>query len=653
MSAASKMDFEDNTMTVQFAPIFQDHAVLQRDILIPVWGVALPGTEVEVRLGTVGRARALTADNGRWELRLPTCGAGGPFALGLFVDGKERITLCDILVGDVWLCSGQSNMQYTLGQVDADGVQSAAADHPHVRLLNVATEAGCLARTEVRAKWQVCTAESIVSFSAVGGWFGRLLQAEIGVPIGLICNAWGGTRIESWLSRNALMQFPETAAQVHANDVAQDRHNPSPVKSFANADEWFRCVGPENPVNLGFENSWHSSSFDDCLWQLMHLPQRWQDAGHPFNGIFWFRRTVRIPADWSSETLTLELGAIDKHDDTFVNGHRIGGLGWETIDAWCTPRVYNIAPAVHKGAQELVIAVRVRSHLWHGGMTGPDSRMRIYPAAMPGNALSLSGDWRFAVEQNWGEVVVPGDALDSTRPGGCNAPSAMFLNRLHPIIPYGLMGFLWYQGESNADQAGRYALYLPALIAEWRYLWAQGHLPFGIVQLANYQQPKSFDADSHWANLREVQRRIAAAHGNGLAVCIDIGDAADIHPVDKLSVARRLLRWALADVYGMGGPAGGPALQRVEVGGAGIMRLHFKDATGLRTRDGKEVCCLVIAGSDGAFKPAFSRINGESLEVWHPEIGFPVAVRYAWADNPEGANLINAFGLPAAPFKGP
>lgn len=655
MRAPSTKNLVDNDFNnAQFAPIFQDHAVLQRGILIPVWGSAAPGTRVEVRLaGTLAQGRALTGDSGLWELRLPACAAGGPFTLGLFVDGQEMMTLSNILVGDVWLCSGQSNMQFTLGQVDVDGDQSAAADHPQVRLLNVATEAGCHARTDVRAEWQVCTAETIVSFSAVGGWFGRLLHAEIGVPVGLICNAWGGTRIESWLSRNALMQFPETAAQVHFNDEVLSEHKPFAANTFANADDWFRSVGPENPVNMGCEHGLHETSFDDAQWQLMHLPQRWQDAGHPYNGIFWFRRAVRIPAEWSSETLTLELGAIDKHDETFVNGHRIGGLGWETTDAWCTPRVYQVEPAVHSGAEELVIAVRVRSHLWHGGMTGPSSSMRIYPADMRGNALSLAGDWRFSVEQNWGEVVVPADALDSTRPGGCNAPSAMFLNRLHPVIPYGLKGFLWYQGESNADQARRYAVYLPALIAEWRYLWAQGCLPFGIVQLANYMQPKTFDANSNWAALREVQSSIAAMPGNGLAVCIDIGDAADIHPLDKLSVARRLLRWALADVYGMAGPAGGPALQRAEVGGNGIMRLHFKDATGLCTRDGKEVCCLFIAGSDGAFKPALSRIKGELLEVWHPEIAYPMDVRYAWADNPVTANLINALGLPAAPFKGP
>ncbi|MDF3059165.1 MAG: hypothetical protein K0R17_3380 [Rariglobus sp.] len=627
--------------------IFQDHAVLQREVAIPVWGAAAPGARIVITFA--GYSAAITASqDGRWLLRLPPLSAGGPHELIASSDQAPHCTieLRDILIGEVWVGSGQSNMEWLLMQSDRSLSEAADADHPHIRLLTVGTEVASTRQSHVNGRWMVCTPDSIGSFSAVAGWFGRTLHVELGIPVGLIVNAWGGSRIEAWLSREALMLTAEGHAEIAVRDSFVFQHvAPAERTRFSGTDDWFRTRGPEDPINHGVVHGWHQQSTSVAGWPCMSLPTRWQEAGHDFNGIFWFRRTVPLPDAWQGRDLRLSLGSVDKHDDTYVNGHRVGGISWENRHSWHTLRVYEMPASLIGDSSEVTIAVRVRSHLYHGGFIGPASAMHLSLAdtADSSESLPLDGEWAFQIEQNWGVVKVP--SLNNAAPSGAHAPHALFDSCLYPIIPYAIRGFIWYQGEANVAHPKLYHRLMVALIEDWRRWWGQGDLPFIQVQLAGYESGKG----EAWPRLRAAQAAAALLTATGLVTTIDVGDAKDIHPRHKKPVGLRLARWALSEVYARPGPPAGPLLRAVFPEGRRL-RLAFHHAAGLHTNDNEPVGTLEIVGLDGHHLPAISAIEGETLLVWHPDIASPVHVRYAWVDFPVGANLCNALGLPAYPF---
>jgi sialate O-acetylesterase len=632
------------------APLFHDHAVLQRDTPIPVWGTGTPGEKVHATLaGSTAETRV--NPDGFWLIRIPPLPAGGPYELMLH-SGESRLALHDILVGDVWICSGQSNMQFLLSQVDPNGEQSAGCDLAEIRLLSVSTPACANLQSNPCGRWLRCTPDTLANFSAVGGYFGRKLHQELNVPIGLIANAWGGTRIQAWLSREALMTLPEGVEEVETYERLLYGPVDSETEIFPNFDAWFQAKGPEQPGNPGLDAGWATPDFDDSRWPSMPLPSRWQDQGHDFNGIFWFRKLVKLPAAWRGRPLKLDLGCIDKHDQTYVNGVQVGSMGWENPNSWSTPREYEISAELTNKSDTLLIAVRVRSHQYHGGMTGPASRMKLGPAGEEKAAVVLAGDWTFAIEQNWGIITAPpGTFQGGNGPDQPNAPYSMFNSRNGPVLGYGIRGWLWYQGESNGDEGPLYRRLLPLMIDDWRRVWAQGPLPFLIVQLANYKPAKEIPCEkTGWSLLRDAQLAALKLPNVGMAVAIDVGDAMDIHPKDKKTVGLRLAQWALARVYGRGGLPGGPRLRGIRQSANGRLRLSFDDSAGLRTRDNGPIRWLAIADSRRNFVWAHSRIDGEELELWHPDIPHPAAACYAWAINPEGCNLVNQDDYPASPF---
>ncbi len=629
---------------MRLAPPFSDHAVLQRDQPIPVWGVAAPGQEVTVTLA--GRsARVAAATDGSWLLRLPPLPAGGPHQL-VARCGDVEIQVTDILIGEVWICSGQSNMEWKLAQTP-QGLDRAASDLPSIRLLTVSTPA-CLGRqSAVDGCWTVANQETLARFSAVGVWFGRALHARLGVPVGLICNAWGGTRVQAWISREALMRDPIGIDEVrgyegHAYDV------PETGQQLTMAD-WEREMRASGDRNQGLSDGWARPEFTDAAWKTMALPSNWQAHGHPGSGVFWFRRALAIPAGWAGRELELCLGAVDKHDDTYVNGERVGGLSWDDGgDTWCTARTYRV-PARLVSGSSLTIAVRARSHIYHGGLIGPAQEMRIAPLGEAAAAVPLSGPWRYAIEQDWGVQTSPAAQMTAGNP---NAPYTLFDSRVAPLVPYGLRGAIWYQGESNAGEPAVYRRLLPQMIADWRRAFGQGDFPFLQVQLANFMAVVDNPAPSTWAELRDAQRSVALEdpHG-GFAVAIDVGDALDIHPTNKRTVGERLARWALAEGYGLGGAPCGPQFSSMVVEAGGRVRCHFRHAAGLRTRDGKAPSHVAVAGLNRAFVWAQTRIEGDTLVAWSAEVPKPVAVRYAFADNPDGCNLVGGDGEAASPFR--
>jgi len=634
---------------MHFAPLFQDHAVLQRDLSLPVWGVAGPYETVTVTLAGL-LSRTTSGPDGRWLVRFPALQAGGPYEL-VAEASSGRAVVTDILIGEVWLCSGQSNMGWTLNQSEPFN-DEATAPMPNVRILTVNNPAKLSPQEHINGKWAVATADALTTFSAVGCWFGRKLHAELGVPVGLINTAWGGTRIQAWMSREALIQDPFIGDEVREYENQVFNPGSIPEDQYIGYGDWERRGAPQDTGNRGLAEGWANLKFNDSAWKTMPIPSRWQDEGVAENGVLWFRRTVTVPSDWIGKKLQLSLGGIDKHDDSYVNGERVGGLSWEAgPEAWCTPRVYEVPSYLIGPDGRICIAVRARSHVYHGGMHGPAKAMFLKIADESAvQPIPLSGEWCYEIEQNWGVVSVP-SMVNIGGPDNPNSLYILFESRITPLLPYGIRGVIWYQGESNAAEPAVYRRLMPTMIRDWRRAWGQGDFAFLQVQLANYQKAVDKPVQSDWAELRDAQFSALSEPNTGMAVAIDVGQADDIHPKDKRSVGLRLAQWALSETYGRGGVPSGPLYTSHTNLAAGRVRIHFRHAEGLRTRGGDSLRHIAIAGKDRKFVWAQSAIEGECLVVWHPDISQPLSVRYAWADNPDTCNLVNAAGLPASPFR--
>lgn len=630
--------------------LFGDHAVVQRDIPIPVWGWAKPNAPVRASLGA-STAMTVAGADGRFLLRLPPLPAGGPYELKVAAAG-ESATARNVLVGEVWLASGQSNMQWTLadcGDLGKEAIREAS--HPDLRMLTVQRVAQIGRASDVVGAWRVATPGSAPSFSAVGYYFALRLHREMGVPVGIIDVSWGGTIVEAWTSREALIRNPTTRpwmegyeAEVNSLDfwagLKGETTIPGPTSVYARY-----C--PADPGNNGEAHGWARPDFQDADWQLMDLPSAWQKAGHEGSGILWFRRELDIPAAWAGKDLLLRLGAVDKQDITYWNGEKVGatGEGFEERH-WNTLREYRVPGRFVRSGRN-VVAVRAYSFVFQGGMIGPADQMQVALADGSGR-LPLAGNWRYRVERDFGVIQLP--PLPEG-PGNPNTPGILYDNLIAPLIPYGLRGAIWYQGESNVGNAHQYRQRLTDMIADWRRAWGQGDFPFLQVQLANYLGPAEHQTDSGWARLREAQLEVLEERATGMAVAIDVGEALDVHPKNKRDVGGRLAQWALAETYGRTIVPSGPLYAGMTIEGDRI-RLRFAHAgKGLAARDGGELRTFFVAGQNRTFVKARAVVDGATVVVGNPDVKHPVAVRYAWADNPEGCNLVNDAGLPASPFR--
>ncbi|HEY9250053.1 MAG TPA: sialate O-acetylesterase, partial [Rariglobus sp.] len=482
---------------------------------------------------------------------------------------------------------------------------------------------------------------------AVAFIFARRLHLELGVPVGVVSSSWGGSIIQSWLSRPALALNPEVSgwlaryeSLVWSEDRWTQMESPGPDGRVNGT--------PKDPGNTGIGRNWHRPDFSDSDWSLMSLPGTWQSAGHQHSGVYWFRRTVEIPRDWFGRELRLHFGGIDKQDVTYVNGVEVGRTGKDREDQyWNIPRVYTI-PASAVTGRTLLIAVRVYSFVYDGGIIGADPSMHIGPAGGTAAGLPLAGEWRYRCEHDLGLVT----ETNLMGHGERNSPHMLFDNMLQPLVPYALRGAIWYQGEGNASEAALYAGLMRDLVLDWRRQWGQPDLAFHLVQLPGFQSAKAHQPASHWAHLRESQTAALALPHVGIAVTIDLGDAGDIHPKNKVPVGERLAQSALARTYGRDLVPNGPLFETLTVEAGGSVRCRFQQAgAGLTTTDGQPPRLFFIAGEDRVFHPAAARIDGTTVVVNHPSVPHPAGVRYAWADNPEGCNLAGPSGLPASPFR--
>ncbi len=634
-------------MKLKLAGIFSDRMVLQRGGPIPVWGWAAPGAKITVELA--GRLAIATASaDGAWRTTLPPMAAGGPFELK--VVGPETIVLRDVMLGEVWICSGQSNMQFLLSAAYNPEQEVAAADYPNLRYFTVERTAKPAPQPDTRGEWYRCTPATGANISAVAYYFGREIQRNLGVPVGLIDSSWGGTIAETWTSREALLSEPFYRNMVEEYEL--ELRNPEEARRLwqSRQTEWAQKFQLHDTGNEAKSKAWAAPELNDNDWPEMYLPNLWQNAGHNYSGVFWFRKTVDIPAAWAGQDLKLSLGPIDKSDVTYFNGVRVGGLSFEKqADAWCTPRHYPIPGALVKAGRN-VIAVRVFSHFNAGGFGGEPSAMQLSLGNGSAPALALADLWRYWVDLNFGLVPPPPPSGGPRGEGNPNSPYMLYDNMILPLLPYAIRGAIWYQGESNADQAQRYRVLFPLMIRDWRAAWGQGEFPFLYVQLANYMARARDPGDSQWAELREAQTMTLAVANTGMAVTVDIGDAKDIHPRNKRDVGIRLALPALAKTYGFKDLVySGPLYKSARVEQRS-MRIEFEHVgAGLLARGGK-LRGFAVAGEDRHFVWADAWVDGNGVVLTSPQVPQPVAARYNWANNPDG-NLYNSSDLPAVPFR--
>ena len=624
---------------IRLSKLFSDHMVLQRDHIVPVWGNADPGGIVTVEIAGQQKTTEVSKD-GNWQIDFQPMSAGGPYQLSVF--GQDTIIFENVMIGEVWICSGQSNMEMPLaggGKVLNYQEEIADANYPNIRLITVNKAVSTSPRdTIVSSGWEECNPATIPEFSAVAYFFGRHLHNNLNVPIGLIHTSWGGTVAEAWTSAEALKTMPDFVDEVQSIEMDITDFDEA-MKIYEAAMKRRQKEIVENDAGYHEGNYiWNVPELELSGWEGMKLPTLWERAGHKnLDGIVWFRKKVNIPASMSGKELILHLGPINDNDITWFNGVKVGGLnGVNEL------RKYKLPGSIVKTGTN-VIAVRVYDMGNNGGFWGKPEELKIEDNS--GHKISLAGTWSYKIGLDL-EPLSP----KPHSPDDPNRPTVLYNAMIDPLIPYTIRGAIWYQGESNASRAFQYRTLFPTMIEDWRFQWHLGDFPFLFVQLANFMQTEPEPQEAAWAELREAQLMALSLPNTGMAVAIDIGDAQDIHPKNKQEVGRRLALNAMHIAYDEGIEYSGPIYKDMSIE-ANKIRLSFDHTNGsLRTKNDEKLTGFAIAGSDKIFYWAEAVIDGETVVVYNDNIPNPVSVRYAWAANPV-CNLYNSAGLPASPFR--
>lgn len=620
---------------VRLPSLFGDNMVLQQRTQAPIWGWARAGERITITADWPGArpAQATAAADGRWKAEFSTPAAGGPYTVS--IAGDTTIVLHNVLAGEVWVCSGQSNMEWTV-QDCADGpAEAAAAKYPQVRLFQVPNTVSLHPRFDSGGSWAVCAPESAAGFSATAYYFGRELHRTLGVPIGLVQSDWGGTRIEAWMSERALRPFAEYQEEFNTIDIARDPARRAQLE-YEQAHGWWERVAAAEEMTPA--RGWATASLDDAAWKSTDVPGLWkEDELAAFDGLAYFRLRFEVPADKAGAAATLALGPIDDRDDTYLNGTRVGGMRED--GRWNTPRQYEVPAGVIVAGSNL-LAVRVYDTGGPGGIFGAPEELKL--TFEDGLALPLAGRWRYQVGLSAAQLPPRRPALASNP----NIVTVLYNGMIAPLVPFALRGVIWYQGESNRSNAAQYATLLSTMIRQWREDWGRGDFPFYYVQIA----PFDYGGDvGQSALLREAQARALSLPNTGMAVTMDIGDPTNIHPANKQDVGRRLALWALAKDYGRPIVFSGPRFASMQIEGAAV-RIRFDFADGGLAARGGALTHFEVAGADRHFLPAEAEIDGDTVVVRSSAVIQPVAVRYGWCNACE-PNLFNGAGLPAIPFR--
>lgn len=614
---------------VTLPSFFSDNMVLQRDCPIHLWGWAGADEKIEIHFKRQIR-KTIATNDGNWSTYLDASAYGGPYTL--VVKGEQsEVEFNNVLIGDVWLCSGQSNMEFHLNDANNAMAEISGADYPGIRLFTVGRATGNHPKMDVGGTWHSCSPSTAGDFSAVGYFFGKEIHSNTHIPIGLICSSWGGTVAETWTSPDGIRDIPEFTQKLSESGKID-------MDSFEQTN-LTRKAAFEKALNAdpGIAEKWYATGSSPTFDGSMCLPQAWSGTAlTDMNGTVWFFIEITLSDNPVGKQAVLSLGRIDDADITWINGVEVG-----RTTGYQKERLYAFDTGILKKGKN-VITISVSDYSGEGGFSGQRDQLYL---EIGGTKLPLAKEWKYKV------------AVDSRKYGyvefGPNAyPSLLYNGMIAPLTGLPIRGVIWYQGESNDYNPTLYRTLFPNLINDWRARW-NNEFSFYWVQLANYRSIDKMPQDSKWAEIREAQTQALSLPKTGQAVTIDIGEADDIHPKNKKDVGKRLALHALKLDYGKKNiVADGPTFRSMKTKKNKIIISFDNAGSGLVSKDGNEfINGFAIAGKDNKFVWAKAKICGNVVIVWNDTLLHPVAVRYGWSDNPGQLNLYNKEGLPATPFR--
>lgn len=617
---------------VKLPSIVSDSMILQRDTKVKIWGWAAPNENVRIAFNK--KTFKTKADKaGNWFLYLPPVAAGGPYSLTVS-GNKNSITLNEILFGDVWFCSGQSNMVHQLNLHDVTYEKEIReANYPHIRQFWIPTITNLQQQqTDIpHAQWKAAVGDNVRPFSGVAYFFAKKIADKYNIPVGIINASVGGTPIQAWISEDGLKSFPEMMETIQKNKDTAYVNETNRKATLANTPT------PSKDLGLLSPTKWFDINYKPIGWHNINIPGYWEDQGiKDLNGVVWFRKEIDIPAAMSVKASKVFLGRIVDADELYINGNKIGNTGY-----MYPQRRYPVAPSILKEGKNIFV-IRVTNHNGKGGFV-PDKPYYIFSG---NDTIDLKGTWQYKVGEAFptNKITVPGISLQ-------NQPSALYNAMVAPVNHYTIKGFCWYQGESNAGYPSNYTALQTAQIHNWRNKWNMGNLPFLYVQLPGFMDYNYHPTESSWALFREAQLNALSVPNTGMAVAIDLGEWNDVHPDNKKDVGERLALVAFKKVYNENIIHSGPLYQSSSIQDNKIVLQFTNTGSGLIIKDNQPPAEFAIAGADKKFVWANTKIEGNTIIVWSNEIKEPKYVRYAWADNPVNPNLYNKEGLPASPFR--
>ncbi|MGN6363804.1 sialate O-acetylesterase [Asticcacaulis taihuensis] len=610
------------------SPIFGDNMVMQRGKINTIWGWSHAGDTIQVVIGDHS-VTANTGKDGRWEARILPPETPGPWTMHIYGKSQTR-EIQNVLIGDVWLAGGQSNMALPLKFAKDGDAEVLAADEPEIRYFTVSGHAAYHHKDLIEGSWKVLTPDTAASISAVGYYFARKLHEDIHAPIGLVIDAVGGTPAESWTSAQSLAplgDFDPALAELK-------RLADSGAPEYGNfVMHWY------DRYDIGLKGNWKEANFDDTAWKPITIPGGFSELGVPDTpALVWFRKEINLPDPLPVAPSIIALGSIERMDTVYINGTEVGSSAWVE-----NPRRYFIPPAVLKPGRN-VIAIRVLKTKPAGGFLSKPDDLQLNIG--DGAHIPLAGVWKAQLSVD----ARPPQPLPMAYENWPVMPAVLYEGMLAPIAPLTLRGVIWYQGEQNSGRGYQYRKILPVMIRDWRNLFQQADLPFYVAGLPAFQARQPNPTDDGWADLRESQAlTVDSVPHTCLAVTIDTGEADNIHPKEKKPVGDRLAACALAGTYRRAVVASGPTLISVE-DMSNALRLHFAHTDGGLVVKGDTLGEFSVAGEDGRWAWANAKIDGDTVMVSSPAVPHPVVVRYAWQSNPL-ATLFNGAGFPAAPFR--
>jgi sialate O-acetylesterase len=624
--------FQISNAQVRLPRLIRDSMILQRDVKIKIWGWASAGEKLTIKFN--GKKLKATADkDGKWLAWLSPMKAGGPYAMN--IDASNHIIIHDILVGDVWLCSGQSNMVHQMFlHPELYEKDVASANYPDIRQFWIPTLTNLQKPQDdlPTGYWKWANPEDVLQFSVVAYFFGRMLHEKYHVPIGLINSSVGGPPVECWTSEEGLKQFPSVIGTIEKNrDTAY-------VNGINRAAD-LRNANRPRPQDKGLMGPlpWYDTSYVPKGWRNINIPGYWEDQGvRNLDGIVWYRREIDVPASMTNVPAKIRMGRIVDADFFYVNGKLIGNTTYQYPQ-----RRYQLPAGLLKTGKN-ILTIKVTNTEGKGGFL-PD---KPYYLAANGDTIDLKGDWQYKV----GDVFIPqqsfggGIALDYQ-------PTSLYNAMIAPLTNYGIRGVIWYQGEGNTGRPAEYQERLTAMINDWRNKWQQGDFPVLYVQLPNFGDMQYLPSESGWATLRDQQRKTLSVPNTAMTVAIDLGNWNELHPDRKKEIGERLALGAMRLSYGEKNIVySGPLYQSAKIDSNKIIINFSSVGSGLITDDGEEPAEFAIAGANKKFVWAKAKIEGDHVIVWNENVSHPMYVRYAWADCPVNPNLYNKEGLPASPF---